>query len=70
MTDTPTQLPRFAPSEDEEVAAQIEARRLRPLAQLWTPEALSRSFLLSHDLAQALRMILGSVQPTDRANQG
>jgi len=53
MTDTPTQLPLFAPSEDEEVATQIEARRLRPLAQLWTPEVLSRAFLLSHDdLAQ------------------
>lgn len=53
MTDIPIQPPLFAPSEDEEVTAPIEARRLRPLVQLWTPEALSRSFLLSHDdLAQ------------------
>ncbi len=60
MTDTLTQLPLFAPSEDEEVAAQIEARRLRPLAQLWTPEALSRSFLLSHDDLTQIRTCHGS----------
>ena len=60
MTDTPTQLPLFAPSEDEEIAAQIEARRLRPLAQLWTPEALSRSFLLSHDDLTQIRTCHGS----------
>ncbi len=60
MADTPTQLPLFAPSEDEEVAAQIEARRLRPLAQLWTPEALSRSFLLSHDDIAQIRTCHGS----------
>ena len=60
MTDPPTQTSLFPSDEDEAVVAQIEARRLRPLAQLWTPETLSRSFLFSEaDLAQ-IRICRGS----------
>ncbi len=46
----------FLPDADTETAARVDARRLRPLAQVWTPEALSRFFLLSRDdLAQITR---------------
>ena len=60
MSDTPTQLPLFAPTEEEVVAAQIEARRLRPLAQLWSPDALSRAFLFSTDDLTQIRTCHGS----------
>lgn len=50
--DEPAQLALFT-SPDSDTAATVEARRLRPLSQTWTPEALSRSFLLrSDDIAQ------------------
>lgn len=60
MTDTPTQLPLFVAGDDEATTAVWEARRLRPLQQLWTPEALSRSFLLSSADQAQVRTYRGS----------
>jgi len=55
----PLQLSLFA-ADDAETPAAIEARRLRPLLQDWTPEALSRECLLSDaDLTQ-VRMCRGA----------
>jgi TnpA family transposase len=52
MTNDSLQLSLFVP-DDAEPPAAVEARRLRPLQQNWTLEALSREFLLSSaDLAQ------------------
>lgn len=52
MVDQLAQLALFV-SDDVETPAAVEARRFRPLSQVWTPEALSRYFLLSSDdLAQ------------------
>jgi len=60
MADPLTQIPLFPSDEDEVVVAQIEARRLRPLAQQWTPETLSRSFLLSEEDLLQVRTCRGS----------
>lgn len=53
MSELPVQLCLPDPSADIDLPAAWEARRLRPLLQLWTPEALSRVFFLSaEDRAQ------------------
>jgi TnpA family transposase len=59
MTDEVAQLSLFATS-DADTAATVEARRLRPLAQVWTPEALSRYFLLSSDDLAQIKQCRGS----------
>jgi TnpA family transposase len=53
MAEPPIQLSLPDPSADIDLPAAWEARRLRPLLQLWTPETLSRVFFLStEDRAQ------------------
>lgn len=53
MTEPFVQLPLPEPGADVDLPAAWEARRLRPLLQTWTPEALSRVFFLStEDRAQ------------------
>lgn len=59
MTDGLAQLPLFT-TDDTESAATVEARRRRPLTQEWTPEALSRYFLLSGDDLAQVKQCRGS----------
>ncbi len=59
MTDELAQLPLFA-TNDTESAATVAARRLRPLTQVWTLEALSRYFLLSSDDLAQIKQCRGS----------